>query len=96
MTSGRTGIHAFVIGELAAGSVPNRVKLLSDLATYPRLNMASDEEVHYVLESRKLWGKGLGWIDLHLLAATRIAGWSLYTADGGMVKAARQMDVECL
>jgi hypothetical protein len=52
-------------------------------------------DVHYLVESRKLWGKGLGWIDLHILAATRLA-WGLYTADAAMVKAARQMDIECL
>jgi hypothetical protein len=90
------GTHPFVVGELAVGNLKNRAETLDDFALLPQLPLTDAEEAHDLLESRRLWGKGLGWIDLHLLAATKLAGWSLYTADTEMAHAARQMGIECV
>jgi hypothetical protein len=46
--------------------------------------VADEAEVYYLLETYRLWGAGMGWIDLHLLAAAAAAGWSLMTTDGAM------------
>jgi hypothetical protein len=89
-------MHPFVVGEIAVGNVKNRARTLADFTFLGQLEVAGDAEVHHLLESQRLWGKGMGWIDLHLLAATKLAGWSLYTADAAVAAAARQIGVECL
>ena len=96
MSDRNAGMHPFVVGEIAVGNVKNRARTLADFAFLAHLEVADDAEVHRILESQQLWGKGLGWIDLHILAATKLAGWSLYTADAAMAAAARQIGVDCL
>jgi predicted nucleic acid-binding protein len=93
--SDEVGTHPFVIGELAAGNLKNREKTLRALRWLDQPSLPADDEVHDILESQRLWGKGLGWIDLHILAATKLAGWSLYTADVAMAAAARQIGIPC-
>jgi len=84
-------MHPFVMGELAAGSLKNRPAMLADFAALPQASIAGEAEVHHLLESRRLWGTGLGWIDLHLLASAMLAGWRLFTADRAMLKAAEKL-----
>lgn len=85
------GVHPFVIGELACGNLKNRAVTLANLAKLPRAPVAGEAEVHHLLESRRLWGTGLGWIDLHLLASAALAGWGLMTADRALLKAAETL-----
>ena len=47
----------------------------------PAAPIANENEVHHLLDSHRLWSTGLGWVDLHLLAAARLAGWKLLSAD---------------
>jgi predicted nucleic acid-binding protein len=75
-------VHPFVIGELACGSLPNRSVLLAELAALPRAPLAAHEETLGLLERYALGGRGIGWIDMHLLASTLLAGRSwLWTRD---------------
>jgi predicted nucleic acid-binding protein len=85
------GMHPFVLGELALGNLKNRATVLDYLNRLPQAPLAQESEVHHLLESRRLWGTGLGWIDLHLLASAAIAGWDLFTADRAMNKAAEAL-----
>jgi predicted nucleic acid-binding protein len=73
--------HPFVIGELACSNLKNRVTLLSDLAALPSATVASDDEVMGMVEKRRLWGRGLGWIDAHLLASAALTRCQLWTFD---------------
>jgi predicted nucleic acid-binding protein len=93
--SNEVGSHPFVIGELAIGNLPNRTKTLEYFRRLEQPSLPAEDEVHEILESRQLWGKGIGWIDLHILAAAKLSGWSLYTADAAMAAAARQIGVDC-
>jgi hypothetical protein len=61
------------------------------LSRLPQAPLARESEVHHLLDSRRLWGTGLGWIDLHLLASAAIAGWDLLTDDRAMKKAAHAL-----
>ena len=85
------GSHPFVIGELAAGNLRNRPVTLADLAALPQARVASEAEVHHLLEIHRLWGTGLGWIDLHLLASAALSGWALLTADRVMNQTAQTL-----
>ena len=73
--------HPFVIGELSCGNLKNRKAILGLLAELPRVTIAEDEEVLELVESRKLMGNGIGWMDAHLLASSLISGTPLWTAD---------------
>jgi hypothetical protein len=55
--------------------------------------MAQDAEVHHVLEFHRPWGKGIGWIDLHLLASAAISGWTILTADHAVRQAAVKLGI---
>lgn len=73
--------HSFVIGELASGNLAQRGKVLGALGELPHVPMASHEEVMSFVESRHLMGRGLGWIDLHLLASATLAKLPFWTVD---------------
>jgi len=94
LNDGLAGVHPFVVGELAAGNLKNRAATLGDLRALPQARVATDIEVHHLLESHRLWGAGLGWIDLHLLASAALSGWDLLTADRAMEQAVRSMRLE--
>jgi predicted nucleic acid-binding protein len=86
-------LHPFVIGELAAGNIKHRATTLGDLALLPQAPIANESEVHHLLEAHRLWSTGLGWVDLHLLAAALLAGWKLLTSDRAMKTAAQKLGI---
>lgn len=74
--------HAFVIGELALGSLQQRDVFLSRLQDLPQAVVASDEDVLHFIDRQTLFGRGIGYVDAHLLAAARLtAGSRLWTRD---------------
>lgn len=73
--------HPFVVGELACGNLKNRAEILSLLQTLPIAVHAEHEEVMHFIENYSLMGKGLGYIDVHLLASAMLAKVSLWTLD---------------
>ena len=86
-------MHPFVIGELAAGSIKNRARILGELALLPQAPIAKEDEVHRLLEAHRLWSTGLGWVDLHLLTAALLMGWKLLTSDRAMRSAAQKLRI---
>lgn len=66
----RVLMHPMIRGELACGCLHNRNHLLSLLKNLPHISEATHDEALYCLEKHKLMGKGIGFIDLHLLAST--------------------------
>ena len=65
--------HPFVVGELACGNLRNRVEVLTLLRELPQVTVATDAEVLYFIEQHELTGRGIGYIDAHLLAAVSLA-----------------------
>ncbi|MDR3674524.1 MAG: VapC toxin family PIN domain ribonuclease, partial [Acidobacteriota bacterium] len=86
--------HPFVIGELACGNLKNRAGILSDLETLPFAVSATHEEVMRLVDVRKLWGLGMGWIDAHLLASALLSNCQFWTLDGKLVRAASAAGVK--
>ncbi|MBI2371346.1 MAG: PIN domain-containing protein [Deltaproteobacteria bacterium] len=80
--------HRFVLGELACGNLRNRSEVLSLVAALPRVPVAEHEEVLHLVDSRRLYGRGLGWVDVHLLASCLLAGCGLWTLDRPLSRAA--------
>lgn len=81
LTVGRVVCHPFVVGEVACGSLHNRAEVLGLLAALPAAPMATHEEVLWLLESERLYSRGLGWVDVHLLASSRLVSCTLWTLD---------------
>jgi predicted nucleic acid-binding protein len=73
--------HPFIIGELACGNLRNRSEILSLLQALPMAIHADHEEVMRFIEDDSLMGKGLGYIDMHLVASAILTGVSLWTLD---------------
>jgi hypothetical protein len=67
---------------------------LSDLTTLPVATRASDDEVMRLVEDRRLWSKGLGWIDAHLLASALLSHCRLWTLDKRLGSAAFNMGLD--
>jgi predicted nucleic acid-binding protein len=74
-------IHPWVIGELACGHLHRREEVPSLLTMLPALPVALDEEVLQLVEGRALMGRGIGYLDAHLLAACLLARARLWTRD---------------
>jgi len=73
--------HPYIIGELACGNLKNRAEILSLLQALPPAVPARDEEVLQFINQHRLMGKGLGYIDVHLLASARLTGATFWSLD---------------
>ena len=73
--------HELVYGELLIGDKGGRAKLLEEYDRMPRALSVSHREVVTFVRSRKLHGRGVGWIDVQLLASAIVGGLPLWTAD---------------
>jgi predicted nucleic acid-binding protein len=74
--------HPFVTGELALGGLRPRSAALLSLGDLPQAARATDEEVMEMIAARRLAGRGIGWVDAHLVAATMLTpGARLWTRD---------------
>ncbi len=81
LESSAVATHDFVIGELACGNLRHRAEILGLLQSLPRLAAATEDEVLLFIERQRLFGRGIGYIDSHLLAATALHGAGLWTKD---------------
>ena len=90
--TGELLLHPFVIGELACGNLGGRREMLHFLAKMPSAPVATHSEALGFLESHSLMGKGIGFVDLHLLASTSLAETALlWTRDKRLGKAASEL-----
>ncbi len=69
LLASQVAMHPMIIGELACGNLSNRRQLQEYWQHLPGVQCAADDEAMYVLESRNLFGRGIGFVDLHLVAA---------------------------
>jgi len=89
LEDGEVLTHPYVIGEIALGSLPRRQETLSALQALPAIDIASADEAMAFLHGEQLFGMGIGYVDLHLLAATRLEPAArLWTRDKRLLQAA--------
>jgi len=82
LEQGSVLMHPFVLGELACGNLKNRGEVLRLLGELPAAPMATDPEALNYIERRDLMGRGIGYVDVHLLASVALAGAArLWTRD---------------
>ena len=89
----QVAIHPLIIGELACGNLRQRTEILILLESLPHTTMADHSEVISFLKHQNLYGKGLGWIDLHLLASSTLSHIPFWTRDLRLQKEAQRIGV---
>ncbi len=91
LAEGLVLMHPFVSGELACGALKDRLVTLSYLHALPPAQPASNREVLQLIEERRLWGRGLGWVDAHLLASALLSHCAFWTLDKKLRAAATEL-----
>jgi predicted nucleic acid-binding protein len=83
-------MHPFVLGEIAFGSLTQRDNVLALLGQLPHAPLATPDEVLAYIESHSLMGKGVGYVDVHLLASAALFGRArIWTRDKALQSVAR-------
>jgi hypothetical protein len=86
--------HPFVVGELALGNLRQRDEVLRVLRRLPQATSAAHQEVIQLIDREVLFGRSIGYVDAHLLAAARLtAGSKLWTHDRRLRAVAAQLDL---
>jgi predicted nucleic acid-binding protein len=93
-----TGVvmHPAVMGELACGILPNRREFLRLWSALPQAVEVSSAEAFALLEIRRLWGRGLGWTDVHLLGSALVSKVRLWTRDRPLQHCASQLRISLI
>ncbi len=94
LEAGWVMMHPFVLGELACGNLANRSEVLELLGNLPAAPTATDPEALDFIERRSLMGRGVGYIDVHLLASIALSGdGRLWTRDRRLAAAATDLEL---
>lgn len=94
LDDGQVSCHPFVIGELALGSLTRRRAVLDLLMELPVTRTVTHVDALDFIERRGLSGRGIGWVDVHLLASALVEHMSLWTFDRRLGGAARDLGVD--
>jgi predicted nucleic acid-binding protein len=85
-----------VYGELLIGDRGGRLKFLAAFERMHQAKLVSHDEVVAFVFARNLHGRGVGWIDTHLLASALAGGFKLWTADPRFAEAAMDLGIAYL
>ena len=85
--------HPFIVGELACSNLNNRTEIISLLQSLPMAPTIEFDEFLFFIERNDLMGKGVGFVDVHLLASAQLAGMPLWTADKCLKYVADQLEL---
>jgi predicted nucleic acid-binding protein len=85
--------HDFVYGELLIGDKGGRKELLVNYERMDQAQLVSHPEIVAFVRDRKLHGRGIGWIDAHLLASALVGRLRLWTTDPALAMAAKELGV---
>ena len=86
--------HPFIIGELACGNLKNRDEIISLLKSLPMAPTVEFDEFLFFVDRHQLMGKGVGFVDIHLLASAQLIGVPLWTTDKRLKSAADQLKLK--
>jgi predicted nucleic acid-binding protein len=85
--------HDFVYGELLIGDAGGRKKLLADYALMQQAPAVPHADIVTFIRDRRLHGRGIGWVDAHLLASSLVGGMKLWTVDPRLMIVAKEIGI---
>jgi hypothetical protein len=88
LNNGRVLCHPLIVGELACGNLKDRAGILSFLQLLPMSIEAEHDEVLSFIENNRLMGKGMGYVDVHLITSAVLTGVPVWTLDKKLAQAA--------
>ena len=94
LNDGGVFCHPFIVGELACGNLKDRSAVLSLLQLLPMSIEAEHEEILSFIENRRLMGKGIGYIDVHLLLSALLTDALLWTLDKKLAQVAANLHIK--
>ena len=86
--------HEFIIGELACGNLKNRTEILTLLQSLPHSKTVDPQEFLYFIDKHCLMGRGIGFVDVHLLASAQLSSLTIWTADKSLMSAAKNLKLQ--
>ena len=93
LSNGAIVMHEFILGELAIVNFKNRKVILSLLDSIPKLSKLTHDEFIYFFEQNSFYGRGVGFVDIHLLGSTKLAGVKIWTLDKRLLKLAESLNL---
>ena len=87
-------IHPFALGELACGNLGNRKEVIALLHALPDTTKVEDDELLLFIDRHRLMGRGIGLIDVHILASCCVDSCLLWTRDKRLQVVAKEMNIE--
>ncbi len=94
LEQGRVLMHPFALGELACGHLKNRGEVLQLLGDLPAAPVAAEGEALEFIERHALMGRGIGYVDIHLLASAALVGAEgLWTLDRRLAGVAAELNL---
>jgi predicted nucleic acid-binding protein len=93
LLDGDVACHPFIVGELACGSIKNRNEFLTLIQSLPMVQQVALDELLQFIEQNRLTGRGIGFVDAHLLASAQLAGLPLWTTDKPLRSAAINLNL---
>ncbi len=90
----RVVTHPFIIGELACGNISNRAEIISLMKSLPLLDVIEHEELLLFIEHNQVMGKGLGFVDVHLVVSAMLAGIPLWTQDKKLRQVCSRLNID--
>ena len=91
LSNGEVHTHPLVIGELSVGNISGRDEFLALVRELPTTKECTHEEVGGFIEQHRLFGKGLGYMDVHMLCSAVLTDTTLWTLDSRLQKVARSL-----
>ena len=87
-------IHPMVIGELACGNIRNRAEVLTRTRRLPMSPVVSEDDLLSFIENYRLMGRGIDYVDVHLLASVAITEDALlWSRDRRLMDAAAELNI---
>jgi predicted nucleic acid-binding protein len=94
LNEGRVLCHPLIVGELACGNLKDRAVILSFLQLLPISIEADHEEVLSFIDNNRLMGKGMGYVDVHLIASALLTGVPIWTLDKKLAQTADGLHIK--
>ncbi len=94
LSQNRVVTHPLVLGELSLGNISKRNTILGLVRNLPMTKEATHEEVLSFIEENKVWSRGIGYSDTHILCSSLIESIPLWTLDKRLEKAAKAFELK--